>query len=35
MGNKDRLGLKMIPLPIIYSREGAYEDYDLLGVFDK
>lgn len=32
--NKDRLGLKMIPLEPIYSREGGI-DYDLLGVFDK
>lgn len=35
MKNKNRLNLKMIPLEPIYSREGAYEDYDLLGVFDK
>ena len=35
MKNRDRLNLKMIPLEPIYSREGAYEDYDLLGVFDK
>ena len=34
IGNKDRLGLKMIPLEPIYSREGGI-DYDLLGVFDR
>lgn len=32
--NKDRLGLKMIPLPIAYSYD-SLEDYDLLGKFDK
>ena len=34
MGNKDRLGLKMIPLEPAYARENRV-DYDLLGVFDK
>ena len=32
--NKDRLGLKMIPLPAAYSYD-SLEDYDLLGKFDK
>ena len=34
MKNKDRLGLKMIPLEPAYARENRV-DYDLLGVFDK
>lgn len=34
MGNKGRLGLKMIPLEPAYGY-GGQGDYDLLGVFDK